>query len=516
MMKTGLKSLLMLAIAMPLAFAQQTETQQPRPAVDAKDIARTNLVERVDAPTDSDIYCSGFLAPTALTATSTIAGGWETPKQSRFADRDYVYLTGGGYEVGARYAVLRQVRDTNQYEPYVGQKRAVKAAGHIYAELGRVRVVKVDKNIGIAEVEFSCHGFTVGDFTVPWQEKARPLFRRNVPFDRFASPNGMTVGRIIGAKESLMIVGSKDKVYLNIGSNSGVKVGDYFRATRTYQSLKNDANDTLLFKTTVKDPEIKNHQLFPSARVGEFPRRAIGEMIILSVTPTTATAMITRSLEQVNVGDGVEMMEELPPLPPPPPEVMNPPQISCSASPATVRSGENSNIRCQASSPDGRPVTITFSADRGNLIPREESATLETNLVAPGTAMVMATAMDDRNQSATAVTQVNIEAPPPPAAASSLGDLAFKPSSAYVDNRAKAMLDDVALRMQREAGSQVVLVGHVAAGEGARMAGARAANAKNYLTRDKGIDASRIQIRDGAAGGRLVNVWFVPAGAPLP
>lgn len=513
-MKTGLKSMLMLAIALPLAYAQQSTTQ--RPAVNAKDIARTNLVERVDAPTDSDIYCSGFISTTPVSSTSTIAGGWETPGQSRFADRDYVYLTGGGYEVGAKYAILRKVRDANEYEPYVGQKRAVKSAGQIYAELGRVRVIKIDKTIGIAEVEFSCDGFTVGDVAVPWQEKPRPQFRRTVAFDRFASPNGMTVGRIIGAKENLMIAGSKDKVYLNIGSDKGVKVGDYYRATRTYPSMRGDTADTLLFKVDVKDLEIKDQKLFPSARVGEFPRRAVGEMMILSVTPTTSTAMITRSLEQVQVGDGVEMMEDLPPLPPPPPEVMNPPQISCSASPATVRAGESSTIRCQATSPDERPVTITFSADRGNLVPREDSAVLETANVAPGTALVTSTAMDDRSQSATAVTQVNIEAPPPPAAASNLGNLAFKPNSAYVDNRAKAMLDDVALRLQREAGSQVVLVGHVDKGEAARLANTRAANAKNYLVKDKGIDASRIQIRDGAAGGRIVNVWFVPAGATMP
>ena len=71
-MKTGLKFMLMLVIALPLAFAQQAPTQ-PRPVVSAKDVARTNLVERVDAPTDSDIYCSGFLSPTPLSATSKIA-----------------------------------------------------------------------------------------------------------------------------------------------------------------------------------------------------------------------------------------------------------------------------------------------------------------------------------------------------------------------------------------------------------------------------------------------------------
>ncbi|MEO6119888.1 MAG: OmpA family protein [Terriglobales bacterium] len=515
MMKSGLKSMLLLASLVSLASGQEPAAQ-PRPTISAQDIARTNLVQKADAPTESDLYCSGFVSPQPLAKTSTIAGGWETPSQSRFADRDYVYLTGGGYEVDQKYAVLRQVRDTNDYEPYVGQKRNLKAAGTQYAELGRVRVIKVDRNIGIAEVEFSCDGFTVGDFTMPWQEKARPAFRRHVPFDRFASPNGMVTGRVIAGKESMMIAGERDKVYLNIGTDKGLKVGDYFRATRTYESQQREFIDNALYKATVTDPEIKDHKLFPARRVNEFPRRAVGEMIILAVTPSTATAMITRGLEQVQIGDGVEMMEELPPLPPPAAAVMNPPQIACTASPATVRVGEGSTIRCQASSPDGRPVTIAFSADRGNLVPREEQALLETANTAPGTAMVLATATDDRNQSATAATPVNIEAAPAAAEASNLGDLVFRNNSAYVDNRAKALLDDVALRMQREAGSQVVLVGHVNTGEAARLGSARANNAKNYLVRDKGIDASRIQVRDGGPGGRTVNVWFVPAGAAIP
>ena len=36
------------------------------------------------------------------------------------------------------------------------------------------------------------------------------------------------------------------------------------------------------------------------------PRRAVGEIVIIGVTPTTATGMIVFSLEDVHAGDGVE------------------------------------------------------------------------------------------------------------------------------------------------------------------------------------------------------------------
>ena len=52
--------------------------------------------------------------------------------------------------------------------------------------------------------------------------------------------------------------------------------------------------------------------------------------------------------------------------------------------------------------------------------------------------------------------------------------------------------------------------------EAARLGISRASNAKTYLTKEKGIDAGRIQVKDGGRGGRKVDVWFIPAGAALP
>jgi hypothetical protein len=70
--------------------------------------------------------------------------------------------------------------------------------------------------------------------------------------------------------------------------------------------------------------------------------------------------------------------------------------------------------------------------------------------------------------------------------------------------------------LQREANSSVMFVGYSALAEAARLGIARATNAKTYLTKDKGIDGSRIQVRDGGKGGRRVEIWFVPAGAATP
>jgi hypothetical protein len=41
--------------------------------------------------------------------------------------------------------------------------------------------------------------------------------------------------------------------------------------------------------------------------VGDLPRRAVGEVVVVNVTPTAASAMVVFALEDVHAGDGVEL-----------------------------------------------------------------------------------------------------------------------------------------------------------------------------------------------------------------
>jgi outer membrane protein OmpA-like peptidoglycan-associated protein len=194
-----------------------------------------------------------------------------------------------------------------------------------------------------------------------------------------------------------------------------------------------------------------------------------------------------------------------------------PPSIHCSASPASVRAGESVSISCDAASPDNRPLNITYVANGGKLSSNKNQATLDTADAGPGPIAVRATAFDDRQMSASTVVNVNVEAPAPAApAAQKLMELDFKTGSAYVDNRSKAVLDDVALKMQQDPNLNAVLAGSAMPGEGGNMALRRAQNAMAYLTKSKGIDPQRIQVKASPEPGQKVEVWTLPAGATLP
>jgi hypothetical protein len=107
------------------------------------------------------------------------------------------------------------------------------------------------------------------------------------------------------------------KVYMNLGSNQGVKPGDYFRAVRAYEADLHNAVDSLSFKastaedTQAKPPSIDQKMLTktngPDIHVADFPRRAVGEIVVLTTTPTTSTGMIVFAMEDMHLGDGVEL-----------------------------------------------------------------------------------------------------------------------------------------------------------------------------------------------------------------
>jgi outer membrane protein OmpA-like peptidoglycan-associated protein/opacity protein-like surface antigen len=96
-----------------------------------------------------------------------------------------------------------------------------------------------------------------------------------------------------------------------------------------------------------------------------------------------------------------------------------PPVISCAADPANVQTGGSSTINSNASSPDGRRLTYSYTSSSGEISGNGAAATLNMGNAQPGRITVTCNVGDDRNPSltATSTTMVNVEAPPAPAPA---------------------------------------------------------------------------------------------------
>jgi outer membrane protein OmpA-like peptidoglycan-associated protein len=206
-----------------------------------------------------------------------------------------------------------------------------------------------------------------------------------------------------------------------------------------------------------------------------------------------------------------------------------PPTLSCTASPSTIKPGDTATITATGVSPQNRPLTYSYTASAGQISGTGTTATLTTTGAPAGTITVTGNVADDKGHTASCTATVTIEAPPAPVVAKTqtLCTIAFGRDTkrpARVDNEAKACLDQVALSAQQTPDATVVVVGEKGAEapmkgkkkKGATMAdlaAQRAVNTKDYLVKEKGIDASRISVRTGPQSENEVENYLVPAGA---
>jgi hypothetical protein len=213
-----------------------------------------------------------------------------------------------------------------------------------------------------------------------------------------------------------------------------------------------------------------------------------------------------------------------------------PPTISCSANPSTIKPGETSTITSTAVSPQNRPLTYSYTATTGSVSGSGTTAEFSSAGAPTGSVGITCNVSDDKGHTASANTTVTIEAPvaPPKPHAQALCSISFstdKLRPTRVDNEAKACLDQVALDLKQQADAKAVVIGESDAKEKEKtakeekyaahhkhakveeFAAQRAVNTKEYLVTDQGIDASRITVVTSATDGQTVENYLVPAGA---
>src|SRR5438552_12347506 len=192
MKKTGLLVLLLAAGA----WAQDAANATAEVSEGLAPTTASFPTERVQTPTYADLYCAGFISKQPLPNADFVAGGLQTPNTTKFATGEIVYLAGSGYQSGAQYTIVRELKDPNRFETFQGQHAAIAAAGQPYAEIGRVRIIDTRSKTAIAQIEFSCDPVNPGDLAVPFVEKAAVSFHPPLRFDRFVPATRKLPGRL--------------------------------------------------------------------------------------------------------------------------------------------------------------------------------------------------------------------------------------------------------------------------------------------------------------------------------
>src|SRR5437879_3505206 len=227
MKKTGLFVLLLATAVWAQSGAEGNAAEAPQGTSPTTNSFPTL---RVQTPTYADLYCAGFISKQILPYANYVSGGLQTPATTKFTRGDMIYLHGTGYAAGSEYEMVRALRDLDEYETFPGQKKLLKGTGQPYQEIGRVKIIDTRSHTAIAQIEYACDGANPGDTVIPFAEKQAVTFRDPVRFDRFLPASNKLSGRIVMGKDFDSELGTGHKLYINLGSNQGVKIGDYFRA----------------------------------------------------------------------------------------------------------------------------------------------------------------------------------------------------------------------------------------------------------------------------------------------
>jgi len=254
----------------------------------------------------STVNCSGFISQQRVPEGLWIVSGEQSNYKITFANNDLVYINRGqdkGVRVGDRFSVVRPDWDSTDVPWFKWQAKLLKAMGQLYRDAGQIRVVNVQPKVSVAQVIFSCGYMQRGDILLPYEERAAPPIKDAGAFDHFAPPTGKPVAMVVAGKDYGQAFGKLSAVYVNLGANQGVKVGDYFRIFRYQGSMAEMV------------PQNKGYQYsmygFGSSPAryewNDLPREVIGEGVVINVNRNSSTMVITVSSIEVYAGDYVEI-----------------------------------------------------------------------------------------------------------------------------------------------------------------------------------------------------------------
>lgn len=162
--------------------------------------------------------------------------------------------------------------------------------------------------------------------------KIRPVFAPRPALDIFADPTGKASGRIVLARDGQELLAREQIVYIDLGSEDNVQVGDYLTIYRPLGTGNLTDKLTPSESVSARDEGYQSDEY----RGGKYSnqagrksgskargtvvttkkakkgrpkdlRKIVGEMMIVNVKERTATAVITRTASEIHTGDNVEL-----------------------------------------------------------------------------------------------------------------------------------------------------------------------------------------------------------------
>lgn len=277
---------------------------------------------------DNDLYCAGYVQNSPISTSVEIVGAEDEKDQHIFFQGNLLYINSGssnGVSEGDMFSVVRPRGEVDTDWTRKGD------LGFYVQEVGAVEVKRVMRDVSVVSVKTSCSTLLLGDLLVPTPQRTSPMFEYRGDFDRFSAPSGKASGMIFMARDNAEVLGQNQIVYVDLGSEDGVSVGDVmtiFRPLGTGNIHKKVLKETIDNKEDGYESEryegghfsnqaprkkgseaggaIVTTEDAKSRRPSDL-RRIVGELMVLNVKEKTATAIIVRNSSEIHPGDRVEV-----------------------------------------------------------------------------------------------------------------------------------------------------------------------------------------------------------------
>lgn len=276
----------------------------------------------------NNLYCAGYVQRAPIDTSRRIVGAVDESDKFMYSENNFVYINAGaskGVQVGDMLSV---VRPRGQVKTRWTRKDGL---GFYAQEIGALEVVRVKPEVSVARIKTSCDSLLLGDLVQPLQTRIAPEYSQRPALDLFADPSGKSVGRLFMARDNVEAITRDFIVYIDLGAEDNVQVGDYLTVFRRSLRDGNPFSGDWGESASARDEGFQSFEY----RGGRFSnqtgrkkgdtakgkvvttegakdgrkrvRKVVGEMVILNVKERTATALITRTAQEIHTGDWVEV-----------------------------------------------------------------------------------------------------------------------------------------------------------------------------------------------------------------
>ena len=248
----------------------------------------------------SDLYCAGEVRPAYEKTDVYIANSEE--QKIGLSTGDLVYLSGGkdGNKVkpGETFVVI--ARGSEVFHPVTD-----KWLGTYVRRLGRVKVLAVQDRTSIAEITESCQDRIEVGFEVEPDPGLTSPPARAISFSKLdVEPSGKPNGYVVYLQDGMNGAVAGSMVDVDLGTRDGVHAGDVMLIYLSNASPRpRDVTYDYKWdgKRYVSQPlrDDSSHELFP--------RKPIGQLVVIRTEERTSSAKIVYSIRDVEVGSQVEL-----------------------------------------------------------------------------------------------------------------------------------------------------------------------------------------------------------------